>query len=301
MKEIFELSRRITVLKDGRRVDTVASDSVRPGELVRMMVGRELDHYFPPRAASDEIGPVRLQVRGGAVGKLHDIDLEVRAGEIVGLAGLAGAGRTEVARALFGVEPFTAGVVELNGKPVNIRSPRQAIRAGIGFLTEDRKLEGLVLPQSVRDNALLALRSLGQARMNERPVKEAPSVLDLARRVELRAASLEQEVRYLSGGNQQKVVLAKWLATRAQILVFDEPTRGIDVGAKAGIHELMRELARAGAAILMISSELPEVIGMSDRILVMRDGTIPGELPPGASEAQIMLLATGERETVAAA
>src|SRR5215207_9483479 len=300
MKEIFELSRRITVLKDGRKVDTVASDAVRPGELVRMMVGRELDHYFPPRAAANEIGPVRLHVRDGAVGKLHEIDLEVRAGEIVGLAGLAGAGRTEVARALFGVEPFTAGVVELNGQPIRIRSPRQAIRAGIGFLTEDRKLEGLVLPQSVRDNALLALRSLGQARMNERPVKEAPSVLDLARRVELRAASLEQEVRYLSGGNQQKVVLAKWLAMRAQILIFDEPTRGIDVGAKAGIHELMRELASAGAAILMISSELPEVIGMSDRILVMRDGTIAGELPTGASEAQIMLLATGERETVAA-
>jgi ABC-type sugar transport system ATPase subunit len=305
LKEVFELSRRITVLKDGRRVDIVASESVRPGELVRMMVGRELDHYFPPRASADDAGDVRLQVRGGAVGKLHDIDLEVRAGEIVGLAGLAGAGRTEVARALFGVEPFTAGVVELNGKPIRIRSPRQAIRAGIGFLTEDRKLEGLILPQSVRDNALLALRSLGQTRMNERPIlgleKEAPSVLDLARRVELRAASLEQEVRYLSGGNQQKVVLAKWLATRAQILIFDEPTRGIDVGAKAGIHELMRELARAGAAILMVSSELPEVIGMSDRILVMRDGTIAGELPAGASEAQIMLLATGERETVAAA
>jgi ABC-type sugar transport system ATPase subunit len=300
LKEIFELSRRITVLKDGRKVDMVASDSIRPGELVRMMVGRELDHYFPQRAAGDEIGPVRFQVRGGTVGKLHDIDFEVRAGEIVGLAGLAGAGRTEVARALFGVEPFTAGVVELNGKPVRIRSPRQAIRAGIGFLTEDRKLEGLVLPQSVRDNALLALRSLGRARMYDRPVKEPPSVLDLARRVELRAASLEQEVRYLSGGNQQKVVLAKWLATRAQILIFDEPTRGIDVGAKAGIHELMRELARAGAAILMISSELPEIIGMSDRILVMRDGTIAGELPSGASEAQIMLLATGERETVAA-
>src|SRR5918998_2406420 len=300
LKEIFELSRRITVLKDGRRVDTVASTSVRPGELVRMMVGRELDHYFPPRASAGEVGPVRLHVRGGTVGKLHNINLEVRAGEIVGLAGLAGAGRTEVARPPFCVVPFTAGTVELNGKPIRIRSPRQAIRAGIGFLTEDRKLEGLVLPQSVRDNTLLALRSLGQARMDERPVKEPPSVLDLARRVELRAASLEQEVRYLSGGNQQKVVLAKWLATRAQILIFDEPTRGIDVGAKAGIHELMRELARAGAAILMISSELPEVIGMSDRILVMRDGTIAGELPPGASEAQIMLLATGERETVAA-
>ena len=143
LKEIFELSRRITVLKDGRRVDTVASDAVRPGELVRMMVGRELDHYFPPRAAAGEIGRGAAAGRAVApIGKLHDIDLEVRAGEIVGLAGLAGPGRTEVARALFGVEPFTAGVVELNGKPIRIRSPRQAIRAGIGFLTEDRKLEG---------------------------------------------------------------------------------------------------------------------------------------------------------------
>ena len=168
-------------------------------------------------------------------------------------------------------------------------------------MTEDRKSEGLVLPQSVRDNTLLAVRSLGAARQAVRPGGGLSLVADLARQVELRAASLEQEVRYLSGGNQQKVVLAKWLATGARILVFDEPTRGIDVGAKAGIHELMRELARAGAAVVMISSELPEVIGMSDRILVMRDGTIAGELAAGASEAEIMLLATGEREVVAAA
>jgi ribose transport system ATP-binding protein len=239
---------------------------------------------------------VRLRVQNGVTDRLHDITVEVRGGEIVGLAGLAGAGRTEVARALFGVEPFTAGTVELDGKPMRITSPRQAIRAGIGFLTEDRKVEGLILPQSVRDNALLALRSLGRARADG-----TVSVRDLARQVELRAASLEQEVRYLSGGNQQKVVLAKWLATRARILFFDEPTRGIDVGAKAGIHELMRELARAGAAVVMISSELPEVIGMSDRILVMRDGTIAGELPAGASEAEIMLLATGEQEAIVAA
>ncbi len=301
LKEVFDLARQITVLKDGHRVGTVVTDAVRPGELVRMMVGRELDHFFPPRAAADEIGAVRLRVQGGAVDRLHGIDLEARAGEIVGIAGLAGAGRTEVARAVFGVEPFTAGVVELDGKPARIRSPRQAIRAGIGFLTEDRKREGLVLPQSVRDNALLALRSIGRGRSDGRPAEGARSVVDLARLVELRAASLEQEVRYLSGGNQQKVVLAKWLATRARILIFDEPTRGIDVGAKAGIHELMRELARSGAAVVMISSELPEVIGMSDRILVMRDGTIAGELAAGASEAEIMLLATGEMEAVTAA
>jgi ribose transport system ATP-binding protein len=301
LKEVFDLAQRITVLKDGLKVDTVASDAIQPSELVRMMVGRDLDHYYPPRASAEDLGPFRLRVRGGATERLHDIDLEVRTGEIVGIAGLAGAGRTEVARALFGVEPFTAGTVELDEKPVRIRSPRQAIRAGIGFLTEDRKAEGLVLPQSVRDNTLLALRSLGRARDVGRPAEGTRSVVELARRVELRAASLEQDVRYLSGGNQQKVVLAKWLATRARILIFDEPTRGIDVGAKAGIHELMRELARAGAAVVMISSELPEVIGMSDRILVMRDGTIAGELAAGASEAAIMLLATGEREAVAAA
>jgi ribose transport system ATP-binding protein len=301
LKEIFDLAQRITVLKDGRQVATVAGDAVSPGELVRMMVGRDLDHYYPPRAAAGKVGNVRLRVQGGAVGKLHDIDLKLRAGEVVGLAGLAGAGRTEVARALFGVESFVAGTVELDGKPVRIRSPRQAIRAGIGFLTEDRKAEGLILPQSVRDNTLLALRSLARTRPNAGGSPGTRLVVDLARRVELRAASLEQEVRDLSGGNQQKVVLAKWLATRARILIFDEPTRGIDVGAKAGIHELMRELADAGAAVLMISSELPEVIGMSDRILVMRDGTIAGDLPAGASEADIMLLATGERETVAAA
>jgi ribose transport system ATP-binding protein len=166
----------------------------------------------------------------------------------------------------------------------------------MGFLTEDRKAEGLVLPLPVRDNALLALRGLGR----RRPAG-GMTVQELTRRVDLRSARPNQEVRFLSGGNQQKVVLAKWLATNADVLIFDEPTRGIDVGAKAGIHELMRELARAGAAILMISSDLPEVIGMSDRILVMRNGTLVGELPASPTEAQVMLLATGETDVVAAA
>jgi ribose transport system ATP-binding protein len=166
----------------------------------------------------------------------------------------------------------------------------------MGFLTEDRKAEGLVLPLPIRDNVLLAVRGLGQKRR-----QASISVSELARRVDLRSVRANQEVRYLSGGNQQKVVLAKWLATNADLLIFDEPTRGIDVGAKAGIHELMRELARAGAAILMISSELPEVIGMSDRVLVMRNGTIAGELPAGPSEADVMLLATGETDTSVAA
>ena len=300
LKEIFDLARRVTVLKDGRRVGTVEVAQVTTRDLVRMMVGRELAHYFPPRARPGEIGEPRLVVRGGEVpGRLHDISLEVRRGEILGIAGLAGSGRTELAEALFGVYPFQRGTVELDGRPVRIRSPRQAIRRRMGFVTEDRKAEGLVLPLSVRDNSLLALRGLG-AWLSGRLPGRATRVDDLARQVDLRAASLDQEVRYLSGGNQQKVVLAKWLASRADVLIFDEPTRGIDVGAKAGIHELMRELARAGAAILMISSELPEVIGMSDRILVMRNGTIAGELHGGATEDEIMLLATGEHEAAAA-
>ncbi len=299
LKEVFSLAARITVLKDGQRVATVRTDEVTPGQLVRMMVGRELDTYFPRRATTAEIGPPKLVVRGGGRGMLHEIDLEVRAGEIVGVAGLEGSGQTELARAIFGVEPFTNGTLELNGTALHVRSPRAAIRAGMGFLTEDRKAEGLVLPLPIRDNVLLALRGLGRRRRTRG--QATISVPELTRKVDLRSVRANQEVRYLSGGNQQKVVLAKWLATNADILIFDEPTRGIDVGAKAGIHELMRELARAGAAILMISSELPEVIGMSDRILVMRNGTLAGQLAAGPREEEVMLLATGEAESPVAA
>ena len=296
LKEIFALAERITVLKDGHRVAAVNTDKVTPGELVRMMVGRELESsYFPPRATPAEIGASRLRIQNASGGMLRDISLEVRSGEIVGIAGLEGSGQTELARAIFGVEPFTSGTLEISGKALSIRSPRAAIRARMGFLTEDRKAEGLILPLPIRDNVLLALRGLGRRR------PKTLSVQELARRVDLRSVRPNQEVRYLSGGNQQKVVLAKWLATNADILIFDEPTRGIDVGAKAGIHELMRELARAGAAIIMISSELPEVIGMSDRILVMRDGSIAGELPAGPTEPEVMLLATGESESQVAA
>ena len=297
--EVFQLAGRITVLKDGSRVATVRTEEITPPALVRLMVGRELSHLFPDRARSEELGPPKLRVRGGGNARLHDVELEVRAGEIVAVAGLEGSGRTELARAVFGAEPFETGALELNGEPVRIRSPREAIRRGVGFLTEDRKSEGLVLPQSVRSNALLALRSLGGSIRRRRVGRPRP-LDELAHDVDLRSAGLDQAVVYLSGGNQQKVVLAKWLATKAEILLFDEPTRGIDVGARAGIHALMRDLARNGAAILMISSELPEVIGMGDRIVVMRDGTVAGELPAGASESEIMLLATGERDPVAA-
>ncbi|MFI6761687.1 sugar ABC transporter ATP-binding protein [Micromonospora sp. NPDC050417] len=301
LKEIFELTDRITVLKDGRRVATVETARVEPRQLVRLMVGRELDHYFPPRATAEQIGPVRLALRGGSAGPLHDLDLELRAGEIVGLAGLAGSGRTELAKLLFGATRLTAGTLTVDGRQRRLRSPRQAIRCGIGLLTEDRKSEGLVLPLSVRDNSLLAVRAMGSAGGRGRAARATVRVRDLLDRVQLRGGTPHREVRYLSGGNQQKVVLAKWLGTGATVLIFDEPTRGIDVGAKASIHELMRELAAEGVAILMISSELPEVIGMADRILVMRQGTIAGTLPAGASEADIMLLATGEADPTGAA
>ena len=290
MPEVFAVADRVTVLKDGRLVETLPLSATTPGQLVTKMVGRELDGYVPPRAVASELGDVRLAVRGGGNRSLDGIDLEVRAGEIVGVGGLQGAGRTELARAIFGTDPFTRGTVEVDGTVRRARSPRDGIAAGLGFLTEDRKDEGLALAQSVRDNALLGLRSIGGRQGSARRGRNA-LVESLARSTELRARSLDQEVRFLSGGNQQKVVLAKWLALEPGVLLFDEPTRGIDVGAKAAIHELMRDLARSGRAVVMISSELPELIGMSDRILVMREGRIAGELPGGATEHEVIALA----------
>jgi ribose transport system ATP-binding protein len=288
LREVFAVADTVTVLKDGRRVDTRPAADTTPGELVARMVGREMDGYVPDRGTPEDLGPVRLAVRGGGNARLAGIDLEVRAGEVVGIAGLQGAGRTELARAVFGADPFTEGTVEVDGTEVHLRRARHGIRAGIGLITEDRKAEGLALGQSVRDNTLLALRG-GAA--PDRP--RSGLVERLATATELRAASLDQEVRYLSGGNQQKVVLAKWLALEPGVLVFDEPTRGVDVGAKAAIHQMIRDLARGGTAVVMISSELPELIGMSDRILVMHEGRIAGELPAGATEHEVIALAAG--------
>ncbi|MFF5207781.1 sugar ABC transporter ATP-binding protein [Streptosporangium sp. NPDC000396] len=280
LREVFDLADQVTVLKDGRRVATVSAAEVSSDELVRLMVGRDLGAYFPPRATS--AGEVRLRVTGGGNDRLHDIDLELRAGEIVGIAGLQGSGRSELAKALFGAEPFTRGEMT----PCRPRSVREGVAAGIGLVTEDRKAEGLALRQSVRDNALLVARAAGRRGRN--------GLRELLERVRLTPPRQEQEVRYLSGGNQQKVVLAKWLTVAPAVLLFDEPTRGVDVGAKAAIHDLMRELAGDGMAIMMISSELPELIGMSDRVVVLRDGRITGTLPAAASEEAIMRLAAGE-------
>ncbi|MFB9247707.1 sugar ABC transporter ATP-binding protein [Sphaerisporangium melleum] len=277
LREVFELADRITVLKDGALVTTAAASTLTQAELVRLMVGRELDSYFPPRAAQPP-GEVLLSVRGGGNARLRGIDLELRAGEIVGLGGLQGSGRSELAKALFGAEPFTSGEMT----PRRPRTSREGITAGIGLVTEDRKAEGLLLGQRVRDNALLVARATGRGQTE---------VDRLLERVRLKPPRSGQEVRSLSGGNQQKVVLAKWMAVAPRVLLFDEPTRGVDVGAKAAIHDLMRELADGGMAILMISSELPELIGMSDRIVVLREGRVTGELPAGPSEEDVMRLA----------
>ncbi|MGP4113716.1 sugar ABC transporter ATP-binding protein [Streptomyces sp. 4N509B] len=291
LREVFDLSQRITVLKDGRHVATLDTAATSPEEIVRAMVGRELSAYYPPRAAREEVGAEQLTVSGGGNDRLADVSLSLRAGEIVGIAGLQGSGRSALARALFGAAPFTRGTMTVGGRRLRPRRPREAIRAGIALVPEDRKGEGLALRQSVRDNALLVRRAVPAG-------GRAPDPQDLAallRRVRLVArGGVEQEVRYLSGGNQQKVVIARWLSARPRVLLFDEPTRGVDVGAKAAIHTLVRELARDGLAVLLISSELPELIGMSDRVLVMAEGRVAGELSAGASEADIMRLATAD-------
>ncbi|WP_433728274.1 sugar ABC transporter ATP-binding protein [Actinoplanes sp. CA-051413] len=291
LKEVFDLADRITVLKDGRLVTTVNAADTDPSRLIRHMVGRDLSSYYPDRAAPDEPGRVRLTVHNGGNRKLRDVDLRLRAGEVLGVGGLQGSGRSALARALFGAAPFTTGEVTLDGRPVRLRSPRVAMRAGIAYVTEDRKGEGIVAGSSVLDNALLAGRAVlptwrGRAARTAR-------VRDLLAAVDVRAATEDQEIRFLSGGNQQKVVLARWLALGPGILLFDEPTRGIDVGAKSAIHDLVRRLARDGAAVLMISSDLPELLGMSDRIIVLRDGRIAGELAAGATEEEVLTLALG--------
>jgi ribose transport system ATP-binding protein len=291
LREVFALAGRVTVLKDGNRVTTVEVARTSTDEIVRAMVGRELSAYYPPPAAPEEIGEARLTLTGGGNAKLSGIDLTLRAGEITGIAGLQGSGRSSLVRALFGAAPFTTGTMTVDGRPLRPRRPRQAIRAGLALVSEDRKQEGLALRQSVRDNTLLVSRAV--------PARGTPAtaraVTGLLARVRLQSRGETQEVRYLSGGNQQKVVIAKWLAVSPRVLLFDEPTRGVDVGAKAAIHALVRELARDGLAVLMISSELPELIGMSDRVLVMSEGRIAGELPAGASEEDIMRLATTGR------
>ncbi len=293
MEEIFSICDRITVMRDGKTVDTKAIPETDFDEVVRKMVGRELTDRYPNRNPNP--GETVLQVKGlTKTGHFEDVNFSVRAGEIVGVSGLMGAGRTEIVRAIFGLDGFDSGEVWLKGEKVKIKTPEQAVKAGIGFITEDRKDEGLILDFSIRDNMVLpTLYSFApKGIINEK--SETDFVNMLIKRLTVKTESPDIAVGKLSGGNQQKVVIAKWVGIGPKLLILDEPTRGVDVGAKREIYELMNELTDRGVAIIMVSSELPEVLGMSDRILVVHEGKINGELlKEDATQEKIMTLATG--------
>lgn len=292
LEEVEQLADSVVVLRDGRRVAAAPAGSWTRAELIEQMVGRPVTVEYP--RVEKQIGAVRLEVDQIArPPRIQATSLNIRRGEILGLTGLVGSGRTELARLLFGADRATSGSIKLDGKSLRIRSPREAIDAGICLLTEDRKHQGLVLGASVLDNfSLPNLRHLSTAGIVQRRT-EREHFRTLTDRLRIRLPGISNPVSQLSGGNQQKVVLAKWLERNAEVLIFDEPTRGIDVGAKHELYLLLGDLARQGKSILMISSDLPEVLGLADRILVMRNGRLAGELPdPRAStQEQIMQLA----------
>jgi ribose transport system ATP-binding protein len=301
LEEVFRLTERITVLRDGECVGTVLTAESNKSEIIQMMVGRKLDTLFPKVPA--EVGAPVLRVQNLSVaGKVHGVSFEVRRGEIVGLAGLLGSGRSELLRAIFGGDDRISGEVVVDGRKTHIRCPADGIRHGIALVPEDRKAQGLHLAMNIRENICM-VRSLrekhGRFGFANVPWEES-TAREYAELLGIRLSSLAQPADSLSGGNQQKVVVGKWLTTQPRVLLLDEPTRGIDVGAKAGIHAFMSELARRGLGIVMASSELPEILGMSDRILVMSRGRLAGEVPRAeATQERLMTLMTGGAEHVA--
>ncbi|KPN14807.1 D-ribose transporter ATP-binding protein [Bacillus australimaris] len=293
MEEIFAICDRITIMRDGKTVDTKAIPETNFHEVVKKMVGRELTDRYPERTPST--GEIALEVKQATrKGQFEDISFSVKAGEIVGVAGLMGAGRTEMMRSLFGLDPLDQGEIWVHGKKAVIKKPSDAVKLGIGFITEDRKDEGLMLDASIRENiGLPNLKSFSPKGLIDKKT-EQDFVDLLIKRLTIKTASSDISARSLSGGNQQKVVIAKWIGIQPKVLILDEPTRGVDVGAKREIYQLMNELTDRGVAILMVSSELPEVLGMSDRVLVIHEGTISGELDKTeATQERIMTLATG--------
>ena len=300
LDEIDAIADRVTVLRDGSHVATRDKADLERDEMIELMVGRSLDKEFPPHDCQP--GAVRLEVKNLSRGnQVRDVSFELRAGEIVGLTGLVGAGRTETARLIFGADRKDTGTVELDGRPIRATTPRDAIRAGICLLTEDRKSQGLVLGQTVQENfGLPNLRQFTQGGLIDRQA-ESDAFANYVSQMQIKIANHEQPTRTLSGGNQQKVVLAKWLQRNADVIIFDEPTRGIDVGAKYEMYQLIHQLADEGKAILMISSELPEILGMSNRIIVMNEGRVTGEITdvPQATQEDIMKLATARHPLAA--
>ncbi|HEV3010440.1 MAG TPA: sugar ABC transporter ATP-binding protein, partial [Burkholderiales bacterium] len=288
LDELYAIADQVTVLKDGTLVGTVDPRRTDRDGLIRLMVGRTLQEIFPRR--QPQIGPERLALKGlGRTGHFEDVSFCVAQGEIVGLYGLMGSGRTEVARCAFGAERPTSGEIRLDGRTLRLRSPRDALHAGIAMLTEDRIGNGLVPGLSIRDNVSLAsFEAMSRWGVLNRG-RQSALVESKVRELDVRPRDIERLVRMLSGGNQQKVVLAKWLLTRARILLLDEPTRGVDIAAKKEIYATVADLAQRGMAILLISSELPELLGMSDRILVMREGRLAGEFARAqATEEKIL-------------
>ncbi|MCM3731808.1 sugar ABC transporter ATP-binding protein [Fictibacillus nanhaiensis] len=293
MEEIFAICNRITVMRDGKTVDTKVISETNFDDVVRKMVGRELTDRFPERNPS--VGKTMLEVKNATRnGVFENVSFSVKSGEVVGVSGLMGAGRTEIMRALFGLDKLDSGEIWLDGKKAAIKNPYEAVKYGIGFITEDRKTEGLVLDFSIRDNmALPNLTSFSKKGfIDDKTENEFVDLL--IKRLQIKTQSGETNAKDLSGGNQQKVVIAKWIGIGPKVLILDEPTRGVDVGAKREIYQLMNELTDRGVAIIMVSSELPEVIGMSDRILVVHEGKISGELAKSeATQEKIMTFATG--------
>lgn len=293
MEEIFKISDRITVMRDGVSIDTSQTKETTNDEVVRKMVGRDLEDYYPPKMA--EIKESIFEVKGlTQKGKFENVSFEIKSGEIVGFSGLMGAGRTEMMRAIFGIDAYEQGEVYLEGEKLTIKTPHDAIKNGIGFLTENRKEEGLVLDYSLRDNISLpsidGFKKFGLIDTRA----EGDFARMLMERLKVKAISEFDPASSLSGGNQQKVVLAKWIGIGSKVLILDEPTRGVDVGAKREIYQLMNELADRGVAIIMVSSDLPEILGVSDRVIVVHEGKIAGELSRAdATEEKIMKLATG--------
>lgn len=299
LDEVFTLCDRATVLRDGRHVVTAPTSELTTADLVRHMVGRTVTLFPKVEAAA---GALLLEVEGlGRGDAFQDVAFSVRAGEIVGFAGLVGAGRTEVARVLFGIDRADAGVVRLDGRPVAFANPSAALRAGIAYVPEDRHQDGLVLDLPIAENVTLPILPRLFPRLFVRNAREREVAARYAERFNVRATGVDQLVAALSGGNQQKVVLAKWLATEPRVLILDEPTRGIDIGAKVEVHRIVSELAASGLGIILISSDLPEVLAMSDRIVVMHEGRISAEIPAGrATQEVVMLAATGHAETAPA-
>jgi ribose transport system ATP-binding protein len=300
LEEVMEVCDRATIMRDGRNVTVLNVAETNLDEIIRYMVGRELKEKFPK--IHPDIGETRLQVDKLNAGKqVKNVSFSVRSGEILGIAGLVGAGRTETARAIFGMDPKESGTVSVDGKEVSIQHPLDAIRAGIGFVTEDRKGEGLVLTMPVSQNITLATLEKFGAALRLDLGGEKAVVLDFIDKLDIKTPSHLQLARNLSGGNQQKVVLAKWLLSDAKVILFDEPTRGIDVGAKIEVYNIINSLIRSGVAVVMISSELPEILGMSDRVAVMHQGEITGIFDNDGTLTQekVLYYATGGKKHTA--